>query len=155
SQPQYVAAASPQAGETGIALGMSVVRLPIPIPKFYAVPKPPRTQLVQVQSQPVYTQPVYSQPVYMNPGQYSPPPVAYSPPVQASPPAPSSCQTDNEQLLSMMMALQQQQEQQGRSPAASASPPPAPAANQADLEARTKALSDKLDRLTEAVKRGE
>lgn len=132
-QASYMAAspgfAAPPQEMTG-ALGMGVMRICIPVPKMYAVPKPQPPQMVAIQQAPMMAPQMYMSPQAMVP--------------QAAPSCPSTDAANSALLMALLQAQQQQ-----NAPAA------APSAEEADLEARAQKLEQKIDALTEALEKGQ
>jgi hypothetical protein len=142
--PQQVYAA-PQAmaspvQETRNTLGFSVVRLPIPTLKFYAVPKPQQAQMVTIQQAPMA-------PMMMAPPMMSPmmAPQMMAPQVMAAPQAAPACPSTDAAQTALMMALLQQSQRNA------APVPAAPGYDDSELETKAKKIEDRIDALTNAL----
>jgi hypothetical protein len=127
-QAQYMASpgfAAPPQEVTG-ALGLGVIRIPLIIPKMYAVPKPHPPQMVAIQQSPMMMPQMMMAP-------------------QAAPSCPSTDSANSALLMALLQAQQQHQN----------APPAAPSAEEADLEARALKLEQKIDALTNALEKGQ
>ena len=142
SAPAYTvmaAPAAPSAPESGVALGMGVLRLPIPFPKLIAVPKAPRNQPMQAimvqQQAPMMQAPMMQAPMMQAP-------------VMQAPAAPQICQSQDAELLAKLL-LQGQQRSAPSAGSAAAAPISDDEQEIADrtekLEKRVNALIDKLE----------
>lgn len=136
-----------QGGPAQGAIGLGVVKVPIPVPKLFLVPKPaPAQQPIIIQTPPVMG--------HGYPGMgYPPGPMGY--PVAAMPqpqPAPQPGMSPAE--MAMLMKMMQAQQAQQALPAQSA-PQASPSAEQQALEERARKLEENIDRLTKTLQQGQ
>jgi hypothetical protein len=134
AQPQMMAVPTQQTTST---LGFAVARLPIPVLKFYSVPKPQQAQIVNVQQAPMMSAPMMAAPMMMP---------QMAPQMMAAPQAAPSCPSTDSANTALMMALIQNSQRNNP-----AQLPAVPSSDDAELESRAKQLEDRLDRLTKSL----